>query len=259
MKKFLIILIAVVVFFFLLVKGVLLLTSGIVEKTDQLFRFIKDNQIQEAYDQCTSEEFRKATSLESFKVFLEASALIHFKEAKWNSRSIENREGHLEGSVVTKDGGNIPIEVSLVKEKGQWKIHAIRKAASGLSEPGGKKEIPDDMKLRELTVQAFGAFASAVNGKDFTDFHNGISKLWQAQITPLELNQVFKVFIEKEIDLTLLKDYEPVFSEKPMMDKDEFLRLEGYFPTKPSMVFFNLSFVYEHPSWELSGINVNIK
>ncbi|MBU1693228.1 MAG: hypothetical protein KJ726_04220 [Verrucomicrobia bacterium] len=257
MKKVGKILLGIVVVLAIIIALAFFATSGLPKAADEFFSLVQQGKIQEAY-LATAAEFRAATSEEAFAAFLESTALGGYQSASWSSRKIENNTGKLEGTVTTRDGGQIPVAVDLVKEGETWKILAVRKAEAGIVRESDRAEPPPDAELQRLTTEAVAWLAEAVHKNDFTGFHGHISRLWQGQITADELKNVFASFVEKKIDLSPLREQTPVFSQKPAVDADGVLALEGYFPAQPNQVFFKLKFIYEHPQWKLMGINVRL-
>jgi len=256
MKKFLVILLVLIVLIVVILTAVFFLTSGIAKSADQFFQAVKDNDLDAAYVQL-SEDFKASTSREQFESFMRGTALINYKDASWSSRSISGKTGEVKGSVETADGGTIPVTIKFVKEQGKWKIQFIEKAASGMvQETDTTKTIPEDAVLQKMTDESLHEFALAVNNKDFTDLYNTLSALWQSQITPEKLLEIFKEFVDQSVDLTVLSEYEPVYSEKPRINDDGMLELKGYYPTQPSVTYFTLTYLYEHPNWKLAGIHV---
>jgi len=73
-----------------------------------------------------------------------------------------------------------------------------------------------------------------------------------------EFKNAFISFIEQDIDLTTLKDMEPVISDAPRIDPETgALLVKGYYSSQPSVTNFDLKYIYEHPNWKLAAINVN--
>ncbi len=117
--------------------------------------------------------------------------------------------------------------------------------------------VPDTDILETLAKESMNDFARSVKGDDFAVAYDGISKLWQSETSAGELRDVFKAFIEREIDLMPLTSLDPVFSEPPYISEEHRLVLNGYYTAQP-MVQFTFQYVYEHPKWALSGININM-
>ena len=242
----------------LLFKFVFTLTSGIVETADSFFKAVEQQDYSKAYGYL-SEDFQYSISEDNFKSFLESSALVNYAGAEWDSRSISNGEGTLEGSVKTKSGGVIPIKLKLVKENDEWKIYSIQKPDTGIVSEGSTAiKIPDEEKRIKLVKDSMHDFALAVNAKDFTEFHKHISKNFQDQFSPEKLFEIFKSFSEQNIDLTVLDPLQPLFDEAPQIDEQGILILVGHYATTPNVTYFKLKY-YERPNWKLMGINVDIK
>ena len=259
MRKLLIVLVVLVALLAIILASVFYLTAGITDTADGFFSAIEENDIEGAYDRFASEEFRASTSLDEFRAFLEQTALVNYSSATWTSRSVSGGEGELEGSVTTRDGGTVPITITLVKEAGEWRILSMHKASAGLVEEPSEKEIPSDEELRRLTDEAMMALARAINARDFDDFYSQASVYWQSQTNADELMSAFRSFIDQNVDLTIIDGMEPVFNEVPAIDDDDLLILKGYYATQPSVTYFELKHVYEHPDWKLFGINVSMR
>lgn len=259
MKKLLIGVAIVAVLVAVVLVVVFQMTSGIVDVADNFFAAAADQDYETAYTFLSS-DFKTATTMDELKQFLAQSAVGDYSKGHWSSRSVSGGQGELEGEIETRDGGSVPIKVTLVKEEGNWKILTIQKDPAGLieSESSGTA-IPDQQRLTTLTDESMHDFALAVNERDFGAFHNNISALWKSQISKDELYDVFKSFSEREVDLTVLEGMTPVFSDEPYIDDNGVLRLVGYYPTQPSVTNFRLSYLYEHPEWKLAGINVRLE
>lgn len=247
------------------------LTNGVADSADKFFSLIKENKTKEAYDS-TAKEFQAATTYDQFTAFLSGSSMNKYVSGTWTSRSVENNQGTLQGSINTSDKGVIPIEIKVVNEDGKWKILNMRPVSGGLqpttsttatpsASPTTKTALafPTDAEVTQLTGTSMSDFGAAVNAGDFTAFYNSIAELWKSQTTPEELKKVFQPFIDKKVDLSFVATATPVFSQKPALDEQNVLVTTGYYPTKDFNVNFELKYVYEYPAWKLVGIDVNVK
>lgn len=258
MKRVFIVVLVVVLLIVALIMGIFLMTSGATKTANGFFQAVQENDW-DAAAVFLSEDFKAATSREELMNFLQNSALLNYKGVSWSSRSVSGRTGELEGSVETEDGGRIPVNIALVKEEGGWKILSINKPDAGLVKSESRKVVPDDDTLRSMTDSCFQMFARAVNAEDFNEFYAGISELWKSQTDAVSLGENFRVFMDNDIDFTALEELDAIFSEAPFIDDKDILRLNGYYPTQPAATYFKLGYIYEHPHWKLSGINVSIK
>jgi hypothetical protein len=144
----------------------------------------------------------------------------------------------------------------LVKESGRWRVLSVTGPKGGVSTDAGKKKIPADDELRRLATATLLDFARAVKLKDFTEFHGRASTPLRQHKTAAEFQQAFHEFMDKKIDISGVKETQPVLDEPPALDADGALVLSGYYPTKPARVKFKLQYLYEHPAWKLSSINI---
>ena len=103
-----------VIFIVLVVSLAMYATSGMTEVVNEFFIHVKSKHYADAYNMF-SEDFKQSTSEEQFKNFVIQNALINYKEANWDSRSVENKIGKLEGTITTQNGGVIPFRIQLIK------------------------------------------------------------------------------------------------------------------------------------------------
>ncbi len=259
MKKLLIVLLVILVIIVIVIAAVFLMTSGVTKSADTFFRSVREGNLTAAYAQ-VSEDFKAATSQELFETFLKNSALLNYQTATWTSRSVSGKTGELEGTVETSDGGSIPIKIMFVKEQSKWKILNINKTAAGLVQTESSAlSLPGDSDLKAMADVCMRDFALAIQNKDFSDLYATLSELWKSQTTAEKLQENFQGFVDQEIDLTVLSQYEPVFSKQPAINDKGALELEGYYATQPSTCYFTLRYLYEHPEWKLAGIYVTLK
>jgi hypothetical protein len=258
MKKILIALLVLAVVAVIAIAVVMYLTGDMVDAADQFFTRVQEGDLALAYVYL-SHEFRATTSIDELGSFLEGSRLAHYEGATWSSRSYENNQGRLEGTVETKGGGKIPVSVTLVKEEDVWRILSIQKAQAGVIKDDDSGTVPNLEELKGMAGDSMQQLALAINSRDFTDFHKGVSKLWQAEVTADGLYEVFRTFSDQNADLTVLGSLEPVFSKTLGIDSDGVLALKGYYQSQPSVTYFDMQYIYEHPEWKLLGIGLELR
>jgi hypothetical protein len=233
------------------------LTRGAVKSADNFLAQIGAGKIEAAYKE-TSAALRKRQTLPSFEASLKELGLTDFASVFWSNREIENDRAHLEGSVTTRTGGNVPLTMELVNEAGDWKVIYLSAPRAGVTTERAGKTLPRDDAAKRLALDSLLAFNHSVQARSFVSFYQQISRLWQEQIAPEKLDEIFADFITKEIDISSIKEVDPILTEAPTIDSDGILILEGYYPTHPAKVYFRLKYIYEHPAWKLLGIKVNV-
>lgn len=143
-------------------------------------------------------------------------------------------------------------------DRASWKLVALNvhigEAAHRIigKMPSGKQRAA----LVEATMHEFGL---AVNAENFAKFYNEISQAWRLQVTPERLAQAFKPFGVRHVNLLQLDGVTPRFTKAPFISKQGELFVQGFFRTTPSRVNFKLGYIYEHSTWKLLKIAVNIR
>lgn len=258
MRKIMIIVIVIVVVLIGIFGLVFYFTKDATKAADAFFSLLKSGNVNEAYE-ATSSVFKQTTNAEQFKTFTENPSISKFSSVFWNSRSVNTSGATLEGSLKTTDDNTLPIKVVLVKEDGTWKILSVD-IKSGLLQGEDKiNTIPNDSELIKLTNDTMLSFANAIKNNNFPVFYSSISELWKNQATPEKFKEIFKGFIEAQVDLTILEGINPVFSDKPILGESGELLLSGYYLYKGSTITFELTYVFENPNWKLAGIKVSTK
>ena len=135
MKTLLKVLLGFVGVIVLAISAVFFFTADITEAADEFFFAVKDKDMDKAYSYL-SEDFQSGTTKGDLQLYLEKNSLSKFKEANWESRSINDARGDLTGSITTDSGGVVPIALSFIKGDNGWKIHSIQKPSSGVQEEG---------------------------------------------------------------------------------------------------------------------------
>ncbi len=207
--------------------------------------------------QTTKEELYNA-----FKSFIDQDIYLTGLQ-KFDLVFTENPQITNEGLLILQ--GHYPTQPSVtyftlkyLYEEPEWKLFGISVNLEIEPVPGEKTGIiPSDDQLKQLVNKTMLDFAVAIKARDFTGFYNNIAKLWQAQTTPEELYNTFKSFADQNIDLTVLQGLNPTFTEKPFLNENGWLVLQGHYPTQPSITYFTLEYLYEEPEWKLGVINVN--
>jgi hypothetical protein len=234
------------------------LTSGASKAGNKFIALTSAGKIQQAYES-SSTALKTQQSFETFQRAIERLGLAEVTSASWSNREMKNDRVHLEGSGTTRKGGKVPLTMDLIKESNDWKVLAVNVPAAGVAEQSGDLKMPSDPELRALLLDSLLSFNQAVQAKRFDQFHQQLSVAWQEQITSEKLASVFQEFTDKQIDISGVKNLEPIFDKPPAIDSNGLLIVSGYYATTPTRVHFTLKYIYEHPAWKLFGIKVDVR
>jgi len=254
-QRFLIGLAAVVVGFCGLFALVWQLTAVLADTANGFFLALRDGDQAKARTYL-AQDFRASTSDEELQRFVARSALADYESATWTSRSIENSTGKVEGTIETRSGGSIPMSISFVREKGEWKILAVRKPDAGIltDDPRPQPNRADQARLASETTQRF---ADAVARQDFTQFHQASAVMWQQQGSVEKLNDAFKSFNEAGIDLRQLSGEPKITSGS--FDNDGAFVIAGAYPYGQNKFEFRYRYIYEAVDWKLVGVSAYMR
>jgi hypothetical protein len=240
------------------------LTAPMVTEGEKFLNTVGSGSTGDAYAMASS-TLRNGQSQDDFTRAIQKLGLEGYESASWDTRSISNDRGLLEGTAKTKSGGSVPLTMELVKEGEIWKLLSIKGTQPGasigpiISNDDAPLGVPSSEEASRMVLASLLSFNEAIQSESFEAFHSGISNLWQEEITPDELLETFQPFIDAEIDLDLIKPLTPVFTSPPAINEDGFLILEGEYTTESSDVYFSLMYASENNAWKIAGVNVNVK
>ena len=259
MKTFLKIAGGIVAAIALLVGAIFYFTGGMASAADEFFIASGKGDTDTAYNYL-SEDFKAGTSKGELEEYLAANGLDKAIETSWSSRSINGSTGTLKGTVKTRTGGAIPVELQLVKGDNGWKIYGLQKSRAGFRADDGGAELPDKQEQMRLVHDTMGLFAASVEKQSMDGLYDNISNVWQKQTTPKELDEIFGSFYG-QINLTPLQNYTPVITEPATYDAGDTgpITIKGYYPDDNFEITYDFSYIHEGLDWEIFGINVEIK
>lgn len=124
------------------------------------------------------------------------------------------------------------------------------------------KSAPSDEDLQRLMKTTMLDFNQAVQDQDFSAFYKRISKVWQKQITPEKLEEVFKPFMVAKFNVDSIRDMEAEITKGLNIKWSRVVKsmeVNGTYPTKPRAAKVQLKYIEEDGLWKLFGINVDTR
>lgn len=230
-----------------------------VSAAETFLQQIADGDIKGAYESAAA-NLRDRQSLDEFTATVRDLGLTDYQSASWPAFRIQNEQGFLEGTVTTRKGGSIPLRVGLVKIGKEWKVTEVARHEGGETRPDSDpRPMPSDAELRRLITDDLLRLNEAIRKKDFSDFYAQLAEQWKRQTSPEDMQKTFQTFIDRKIDFADIRNLQPVFDKKPVVNAEGLLEVEGFYPTKPRQVVFKMKYAYEHPKWKLIGVKVEIR
>lgn len=160
---------------------------------------LQNGNIEKAYEDFVSKEFRQATPLDAFKDFIKSyPELTKHKSVTYGEGKIENNQGKISATLVT-ESQSYPIEYVLVKEDNAWKVWGFRmlnplpKQGTAETSPTAQNEEPKELK--SIIERHLNALKS-----------NQLTKAYEEDISPdfKEVTSVeaYKDFVKNYPELT---------------------------------------------------------
>lgn len=254
-SKIVSIIIGIVIFFAGVFYLVMVLTGDLTKAADSFFTQIAEGNARAAYDN-SAEGLKSENSFEEFQGFVNEMELAAFQSSKWTQRNIENNRGELQGTLSFSDGQTVPTRVELVKEKGAWKVLSFELNAGGFTNTKQQVQaaVPSLGEAQELVQNTMYSFMQAYEKGDYADFHKGISKEWQGQVTPTDFNEAFKNVKINSTAQKLKNVFLMIDSDTPYIDESGVLIIKGNYVRAFG---FTLKYVEEDSKWKLYGIQID--
>ena len=258
-----------------------------IKRAGLFFALLGEDKTNEAY-QFTSSTFQDRMNEEDFKTNIEEMGLRLFTSVTWAKPSISKDQAKLEGTITTKTGEKIPVQLTLVLVKRQWEIFNVSVTTPGIAvnTPGAPKTpasatppasvtppasatpatppgtpavpIPGEEEMKSLVFDVLFNLQQAVNKNDFNPFYGYISQQWQKETTADGLRKKYQALIDKRFGRAILVGIPPVFEQDPYVGTDDSITLTGHYATKPLKVAFELKYVRENSSWKSSAADIKL-
>ena len=120
-----------------------------------------------------------------------------------------------------------------------------------------KVAVPNAEKSLLLIRTALLTLNDALLTGNFTVFRDKASPSFFATNTAADLSQIFHPLRQQRIDLSSVSVLAPKLIAAPTIDKQERLRLTGFFPGNPIQINFDMLFEPVQGQWRLHGISVS--
>lgn len=242
----------------LAIVAIFFFTADIVGEADSFFTAVREDDISRARSHL-SEDFKIGMSETALAKFMTANALDDVVDVSWEERARKIGWGYLVGEVTTGNGRILPVTLGFVKRAEDWRIYAIVKTEADLGADTETSTALSEARQIKLVAETMDIFAAAINKRSMVDFHGYVADILQRQTTPEKLDEIFAGFYDAGIDLTLLDGMVPQFDGPGSLDENGIFLITGHYPTRPSQVIFELSYIYETQGWKLVKISVDVE
>jgi TolA-binding protein len=222
------------------VSGAILFTESIVDVAEKQIEYLRQGNIEKAYNVYTSKDFKAATSLDQFKEFVQAYPILQNNHsALFPQRAIKDHITTLRGKIMASDHISSPIEYRLIKEDGKWKILSVRLL---------KVQSQNSAKKREM-IQ--------------------LIKNQLSDIQKLKIDQAYENYSSDEFKrATSLEDFEKFIKKYPILVdrhltsfhnsiiQDQTGRLSVVLRSDQYVAYIKYYFILENNNWKISSMRI---
>lgn len=168
--------------------------SLMVEPVQGQLEALKSNEIEKAYNDFASDEFKNITPLETFKTFMVNFPIFtSYETVEYKKPRIEESGGKLLVVLTAADASTATVEYTLGVSEGKWKIWGLKLVDFNMKdkEPQQTEEAPvvDETALKALANEQL----QAINQKDFRKAYDQYTSKQFRDVTSFE---TFKRFMD---------------------------------------------------------------
>jgi len=134
-------------------------------------------------------------------------------------------------------------------------LSAVAQTSDRTAGPTPSQPPVDNQQALYLIRSTLMTLNDANRSGNYTVLRDLAAPSFQRRNTAADLAQVFSDLRAKKIDLFLAATVQPQFNT-PTLDQNRRLRLQGFFPTRPLQIRFDLTFEVSDGLWKLYTITV---
>lgn len=142
-------------------------------------------------------------------------------------------------------------------------LAAMPAAAFGQAAPAqpgrpaiSSQPVPSELELAKLVWSTMAMVDHANRSGNYSVLRDTSANGFQIQNDPARLGEIFAPVRALRIDLSNALIVAPTYTGGPTLLQPDVFRVQGYFPLRPSPIFFDFYFQWEQGRWKLFGISI---
>ena len=116
--------------------------------------------------------------------------------------------------------------------------------------------VPSELELAKLVWSTMAMVDHANRSGNYSVLRDTSASGFQIQNDPSRLAEIFAPIRSLRVDLSNALIVAPVYTGGPVLLQADVFRVQGYFPLRPTPIFFDFYFQWEQGRWKLFGISV---
>ena len=136
-------------------------------------------------------------------------------------------------------------------------VAAFGQAAQQTGRPAvSSQPVPSELELAKLVWSTMAMVDHANRSGNYSVLRDTSANGFQLQNDPSRLAEIFAPIRQLRVDLSNALIVAPNYTAGPTLLQPDVFRVQGYFPLRPSPIFFDFYFQWEQGRWKLFGISI---
>ncbi|WP_195908651.1 hypothetical protein [Novosphingobium sp. Gsoil 351] len=135
-------------------------------------------------------------------------------------------------------------------------VSALAQAAQPGRPAVSSQPVPSELELAKLVWSTMAMVDHANRSGNYSVLRDSSASGFQIQNDPARLAEIFAPIRALRVDLSNALIVAPTYTGGPTLLQPDVFRVQGYFPLRPSPIFFDFYFQWEQGRWKLFGISV---
>ena len=116
--------------------------------------------------------------------------------------------------------------------------------------------VPSELELAKLVWSTMAMVDHANRSGNYSVLRDTSANGFQIQNDPSRLAEIFAPIRALRVDLSNALIVAPIYTGGPTLLQADVFRVQGYFPLRPTPIYFDFYFQWEQGRWKLYGISV---
>ena len=136
-------------------------------------------------------------------------------------------------------------------------VPALAQAPQSAQPPRiSSQPVPSELELAKLVWSTMAMVDHANRSGNYSVLRDTSATGFQQQNDPARLAEIFAPIRALRVDLANALVVEPRYTAGPTLLQADVFQIKGYFPLRPTAIFFDLYYQWEQGRWKLFGISV---
>lgn len=165
------------------------------------------------------------------------------------------------GSTVTWPGLKAPAFLCAILAAGMTAstgaaAQAPSASAAQARPPLSNQPVPGELELAKMIWSTMAMVDHANRSGNYSVLRDTSATGFQIQNDPARLGEIFAPVRQSRVDLGNALIVAPTYTGAPRLLQTDMFQVKGYFPLRPTPIFFDLYYQWEQGRWKLFGISI---